>query len=204
MSVGWRLDSELVGVVCGMRAEARIARRFWSRVAIGGEAAGALLDGGATALLSFGLAGGLDPALRAGDVVVPAAVISRGVRYATGDVIARAAVGLLVGADAPVATVEEKRRLWRETGAAAVDLESGAVARIATERGVPFAVLRVVCDPAERALPAAALAALDARGAIGLGRVLAAVAGDPRQLVALLRLAGDAAVARRALRHCAR
>jgi adenosylhomocysteine nucleosidase len=208
MSVGLRSDSERIGVVVGMRAEARIARRFWSRVAIGGEGARELLDGGARALLSFGLAGGLSPALRPGDIVVPAAVLSRGVRYATAkDVDGLPKAGhdeLIVGADAPVATVEGKRRLWRETGAAAVDMESGAVARIASERGVPFGVLRVICDPAERALPPAALAALDAHGAIGLMRVLASLVGEPRQVGALLRLAGDAAVARRGLRHCAR
>ena len=185
-----------------MRAEARIARRLSSRVAIGGDAARELLDAGATALLSFGLAGGLDPALRPGDIVVPEAVLSRGVRHPTHRVVAQPATGLLFGADTPVATTEEKRRLWHDTGAAAVDMESGAVARIAKEHGVPFGVLRVVCDPAGRALPAAALAALDAHGAIGLMRVLASLVADLRQVPALLRLAADAAAARRVLQQC--
>ena len=68
-----------------------------------------------------------------------------------------------------------------------------------TSHGLPFAVLRVICDPAERDLPPAALAALDASGAIGLARVVRSVIGRPGQLPALLRLAADAAAARRAL-----
>jgi len=38
---------------------------------------------GATALVSFGLAGGLDPALIPGAVVVPAEVMEDGQRYRT-------------------------------------------------------------------------------------------------------------------------
>ena len=86
-----------------------------------------------------------------------------------------------------------------DTSAAAVDLESGAVARIAATHGMPFAVLRAICDPAERALPPAALAALDARGVIGSWRVIASLAAQPGQLPALLALAADAAAARRSL-----
>ena len=96
-------------------------------------------------------------------------------------------------------TAETKHRLWATTGAATLDLESGAVARVATLHGLPFAVLRVICDPAERDLPPAALAALDASGAIGLARVAGSVTARPGQIPALLRLAADATAARRAL-----
>jgi len=204
------LGSELIGVVVGLAAEARIARRLGWKVAVGGGTAGgaetaarALLDAGVSALVSLGLAGGLDPSLRPGDIVVCETVISRGARYRTDAALSRRLGGstphALLGGDAMVASVGEKQRLWRETGAAAVDLESGAVARLATERGVPFAVLRAICDPAERALPHAAGVALDARGAVGVWRVLASLIARPGQLPALLRLAGDAAAARRAL-----
>src|SRR5260370_41196824 len=46
--------------------------------ALAAHAARHLVDAGAAALMSFGLAGGLDPALSAGTVVLPTAVISRG------------------------------------------------------------------------------------------------------------------------------
>lgn len=106
---------------------------------------------------------------------------------------------LLLAHTAVVATAAAKRDLHDRTGAHAVDLESGAVARAAAAAGIPFAVLRAVCDPAERDLPPAALAALDQRGAIGLLRVIGSVLAHPTQLPGLLALARDAAAARRAL-----
>lgn len=107
--------------------------------------------------------------------------------------------GTLLAGVAVLATLGEKRAAFAASGALAVDLESGAVARVAARHGLPFAVLRAVCDPAGRALPPAALAALDSQGAIGAWRVLASVLAHPGQIAALLALAGDAARARRAL-----
>ncbi|OJW26043.1 MAG: hypothetical protein BGO51_08200 [Rhodospirillales bacterium 69-11] len=106
---------------------------------------------------------------------------------------------MLLAPAAIVATAADKRALHAATGAHVVDLESGAVAQAATAAGLPFAILRAVCDPAERDLPPAALAALDRSGAIGLARVIGSVLTRPGQLPALLTLARDAAAARRAL-----
>ena len=165
-----------IGVVVGLAAEARLARPLGLSVAIGGgtdagaEAAAArLIRGGATGLISFGLAGGLDPALRPGAIVVPRAIITDGRTIAT-DLALSAALGgptphMVLGADTIAADAETKRRLRAETGAEAIDLESGAVARMADAHGLPCAAIRVVCDPAERTLPPAALAALNASGA---------------------------------------
>ena len=197
-------------VIVGLRPEARLALRLGVRVYTGGgtadgaaEAGRRALAGAASALLSLGLAGGLDPALRPGDVVVPEAILTGGRVFRADRVLGEMLGGLtphrIIGAASTVADVLSKRRLHSETDAAAVDLESGAVATLATERGLPFAALRVICDPAERALPSAALVALNRRGAIGVFRVLGSVLADPGQLPALLALARDAALARRAL-----
>jgi len=105
----------------------------------------------------------------------------------------------LIGADAIVASVAAKRALRERTGAAAVDIESGAVARTAAAHGIPFAVLRAICDPADRALPPAAQVALDPGGEINAWRVLGSVTAHPAQLPALLALAVDAAAAKRSL-----
>lgn len=205
------MDSR-IGVVVGLAAEARIARQLGLAVMIGGgtpagahAAARRLIDAGATGLISFGLAGGLDPTLRPGDIVVPTAVITIGGCFATDPALSRELGGMtrhtVMGGAAIVADADSKRRLRQDSGAAAVDLESGAVAAIATAQGLPFGVLRAICDPAERTLPAAALVALNQHGAIGVLRVLASVAANPRQLGTLLKLAGDAAKAKRALQR---
>jgi adenosylhomocysteine nucleosidase len=180
-----------------------LARRL-GIVAVGGdrpgEAAKTLLQHGVTSLLSFGLAGGLDPALRPGDVVIPRAVLAGDRRFATAPLLA-ANVDILLAGEKVHATSAEKLLAWQTTGAAAVDLESGAVAQVAAEAGIGFAVLRAICDPAERDLPPAALTALDHSGRIGFLRVLASVVTSPSQIPALLRLAADAKAARQALRR---
>lgn len=202
-----------LGIIVGLKAEARVARRLRVPVAIGGgthagahAAAQSLLSQGATALLSFGLAGGLDPKLSAGTVIVPSAVVTETRRYTTDPRLSAALGGptpdVLLATEHPIATAQAKQHLYATTGCAAADMESGAVAEVAAIAGVPFAVLRAVCDPAGRALPPAALIALDARGAIGLRRIAVSILREPTQLPSLFALARDAARARRTLlRH---
>jgi len=197
--------------LAGFVAEARIARRSGWPVGIGGgttvgaaHIARRLIGGGATGLVSFGLAGGLDPALPAGTLVVPEAVIADGCDWRT-DIALGARLGgttghVCLGTDRIVATAAEKHRLRRETGADLVDMESGAVAAIASAAGVPFAVLRAICDAADRTLPPAALIALDSEGRLAPARIAWSVLTSPAQVGALLALARDAAAARRALR----
>ncbi len=162
-----------------------------------------LVADGANALVSFGLAGGLDPSLRPGAIVIPACVLSDGKVYRPDTALAQRFGGLtshttLAGTEI-VASAAVKRHLFEATAAHTLDLESGAVAQFAENHGLPFVVVRAICDPAERDLPPAALIALDQAGAIGLVRILGSVLRDPRQMPALIALAGDAARARRAL-----
>src|SRR5690606_20133882 len=105
------------------------------------QAARAALEGGARALVSWGLAGGLDPALAPGAVVVPSAVLADGacfpcdadwaaaVRAAARDAgLAAADGGTLLGVAVPLATPSSKAHAYAETGAVAADMESGAIA----------------------------------------------------------------------------
>jgi adenosylhomocysteine nucleosidase len=194
----------------GLEAEARIARRL-GKVAIGGgtaegavRAAAQLAEAGVDALLSFGLAGGLDPALRPGTLVIPEAVLTNGEQLAADPWLLQAWQGptaaLLLASETIIASRVEKQAAFDATGAQAVDMESGAVARAARGAGLPWAALRVICDPAERDLPPAALAALSVTGAIAGWRIARSILANPAQIPALMRLGADAAHARRTLR----
>jgi adenosylhomocysteine nucleosidase len=200
----------VLGIVVGLAAEARIARSLGCPVAIGGgAAAGAaraaqtLVAQGVTGLVSFGLAGGLAPGLPAGSILVPERVVDAAGGWWMADATLSARLGspagsLLAVADI-VATAAAKDRLWQESGALAADIESGAVASCAAASGLGFAVLRAVCDPAERDLPPAAVTALDSAGRIRTGALLRSLARRPGQVVALVALGRDAAAARSAL-----
>jgi adenosylhomocysteine nucleosidase len=196
----------LLGVITGLTAEARLAKRLGAVLAAGNAPARAaehLADQGATALLSFGLAGGLNPALLPGTILVPAFIVTGTDSFET-DAAMNAWLqggngGTIFGGETAIATGAEKHALRARTGADAVDMESGAVAVVAKARGLRVAALRVICDPADGDLPPAALVAMDARGGIGILRVLASVLRRPAQIAALLRLSGQAAAARRAL-----
>jgi adenosylhomocysteine nucleosidase len=163
-----------------------------------------LADEGASALISFGLAGGLDPGLAAGFLLVPRLVTARRAFFTCDSsllaLLGGATADTLLAGESVAATRASKAALWRDNGASGIDLESGAVAEVAAARGLPFAAVRAICDPAWRDLPPAALLALDQSGAIGLMRVLRSLLGNPGQLPALLALAADAGRARSALR----
>jgi nucleoside phosphorylase len=107
--------------------------------------------------------------------------------------------GAVFGASAILATEEDKRRAWRETGALAVDLESDIVARIASQAGIPFIVARTIADTASRELPPAALIPLSEAGTPNLARVLCSVLRRPRQMTTLIALARETRMALAAL-----
>jgi adenosylhomocysteine nucleosidase len=188
------------------------------------HAAEALLTAGVDALVSFGLAGGLDPALRAGTILLPRLVATREhgtfccdalLRSRVADALADGARGdhgaaaevvdaPLFTTSRPLATPSDKAAARAMAAApASVDMESAAVGRVAAERGVPFAVARVVVDAADVAIPRAAVGALDADGRFAPLRLVTALARRPADLLGLLRLARSSGRAHQALRRLA-
>jgi adenosylhomocysteine nucleosidase len=212
----------LIPVLCtsGLAAEARVARSAGFQVIVGGGDPGrteALVGDAALqakCLVSFGVAGGLAPHLRPGDVVLSADVIGDDRRWRAEKTFQRSAVALarqigaiggpVLGSRDILATEDDKARAWRQTGALAVDLESAIVARAAEAAGIPFLVLRTIADPARRELPPAALIPLAEDGTPAFSRVVAEVLRRPRQITALFGLARETRQALTALAGPAR
>jgi adenosylhomocysteine nucleosidase len=107
----------------------------------------------------------------------------------------------LLGGQDILASRADKAEAFAAHGASAIDLETGAVVRVARRYRATFAVLRAVCDPAARDLPPAALLALDTSGRIGGMRIAASLLQAPWQIVPLIALGRDAARARAALQR---
>lgn len=165
-----------------------------------GEAARGLLRNGATALLSWGSAGGLVSGLVPGSLVLPDNVIGADLsRYSTDAVWHRRLLdrlkdsfdlhqGSLAESGIPLENSLEKKILFERTGAIAVDMESVAVAKAAQEGGVPFMAIRAVADTANTTLPQTALRAIDAFGELNLLAFLTGFVSHPAELFDTIRL----------------
>lgn len=180
-----------------MTREARLVDRPPATVIIGGGQGARLrlelaeaLAGGAAGVVSFGLCGGLAPGLAAGDVLVESN--DRQWLDRLGSALAAARPARIVGADRMIARPSDKASLHARTEADAVDMESHIVRDVARCSDLPWAVIRAVSDPVDRALPRAALAGLKPNGKADVVGVLAALARRPWELPALLRTAADA------------
>lgn len=181
-----------------------------------GRSARTLIEAGARALVSWGMAGGLDPALRPGAIFLPTEVLSlqgasigtaspwrERVAEALGTRVASAehpiVTGKLLTSATAVGSLADKSRLFRETGAAAVDMESLAVAETAHAHDMPFLAVRVIVDSAGDALPRAVTAAADSQGHLQIWRLLGALAREPAALGPLIKLARRYRAASRSL-----
>lgn len=140
-----------------------------------------LLGQGATRVIFTGVAGGVHPELRVGDIVVSTDLVQhdvdvRALGYPLGTVPGEAAAweadpalrelalqaaaevegvrvvaGRVASGDQFIASQEGVGRLWKEFGAACAEMEGAAVAQVCAKAGVPFVVIRSVSDTADHA-----------------------------------------------------
>ena len=176
-----------------------------------------LVEAGARALMSWGVAGGLDPRLAAGTVLLPNEIVSAEGRVLattrdwrerlSGAVASLCTVsaGRLVTAAQPIASPADKAIAFRQAGAAAVDLESFAVATVAERHRLPFLAVRAIIDTAAEGLPRAVAAAAGTDAPeMRFGGVLAAIVRAPAELPGFIRLVRRYLQASRALKVVAR
>ena len=206
---------ELIAVV-GLAFEARIAAGPGVRVICSsdGDNLAASLSrafrDGARGVVSFGVAGGLSPDLEPGTCVIGSSIVSGTDRINRIDThgdwsknllraIPGAVGGTLYGSYGPVTHPRTKAALYKKTGAIAVDMESHIVGGVAAAHGLPMAAVRVITDPAARALPPSVLAAMRPSGAVDVAALVWSLLKRPCDLPALMRLALDAHAARATL-----
>ena len=186
----------LIAVLGGMGQENAMASAKW------------LVSRKVKALVSLGVAGGLDPTLKAGDTVYGDVIYQdRGDHCqkvwegmpGTASIIRkklqkkgiRSSSGGIVSVKRPVLLVRAKKKLHMETGALAADMETGSVAVVASESFLPFFAFRTICDPANREIRDSFFRCLDPDGRIRVSRIVPAILRNPSLISDLLALKKD-------------
>jgi len=153
-------------------------------------------------IISVGVSGGLLPAYQPGDLVIGQKVVTaHGEEYICDpdclDIVKKShrAAGInpsiIFGSDEIIASADEKSRIYKQTGAKSVDMESHGAARAASMADVPFLAIRAIADPADRVLPDAALGAVTPEGGTRVLGALMKAARNPIELSALMQLGAD-------------
>lgn len=174
-----------------------------------------LASQGIAGLISWGCAAALHDTLSPGTLLLPERIrCVEGFEHAVDSHWHAAAKRILGAHHAPltetliessvvVASAKDKRSLHETSGAFAVDMESAAVARVAASSALPFLVIRSVADPARLDFPPALLKALNPRGDVRMGALLAGLLQKPRAIPELMTLGRHFSAAMKTL-HSAR
>jgi adenosylhomocysteine nucleosidase len=111
--------------------------------------------------------------------------------------------GILGESQKVLITPQDKRSFSSQTGAVAVDMESGAIAAVASEAKVPFVAIRAVSDAFDSVLPFTVLKSFDKFGRLDRARLVRELARHPRDIPRWLRLIWELRSARRTLTRVA-
>ena len=180
------------------------------------KAAELLVSKGATQLMSWGCAAALSPDLKMGDLVLADSLISQNgdeisvhpiwhqhARNVLGSEIT-AYKGALIASDGIISTAQAKADLHTKTGAIALDMESGAIAKVAQHYAIPFLAIRAIADPASMDLPAAVENALNENGEVAVTRIIKSLVFNPKELPHLIQIGQYFQIAKRTLSNVAK
>lgn len=178
-------------------------------------AAQKLLAHGATQLISWGCAGALAPYLKAGDLIIPSAILTKKNTQLnthtqwSGQVVKllenriKCYNGQLLESESVISLASHKAIQFQQTQALAVDMESAAVARIAAQAQLPFIALRSIVDPAQLDLPEAINYAMSDKGIVSIPKLMLYLCVHPGELPRLVRLGLHFNAASKTLKHLA-
>jgi adenosylhomocysteine nucleosidase len=144
-----------------------------------------------------GLAGGLNPRLSVGDVIVETSANSP-----WNDLPFHA--GKIHTSDHLIASIAEKERLFRDTGCDAVDMEGSLVRKLAESAGIPMLHIRAISDSADEAVPPDMINWINETGRPRPARIAANLALHPSQIPAMIRLGKNSHLALRNLTQALR
>ncbi len=154
-------------------------------------------------VLTCGFAGGLNPELKAGEVVfeIPnrrdelhESQIKNEIRDSCNSslreklVAGGAKPAKIFCANRIATTIAEKKKLRDETGADAVEMESAAIHAVCREHGIPCATVRVISDTANEDLPLDFNSIMNAEQEIDFGKLTLALVKSPGKIPSLIRL----------------
>ena len=116
-------------------------------------------------LISAGFAGALDAELKLGDLLIAENYSSRELLESPHLRLDQTSIYLadIVSTPAIIETKAERETLAKETGAAAVDMETQSIAAACAERKVPMMSLRAISDTADEPFPAPAKVLFDVK-----------------------------------------
>lgn len=173
-----------------------VARLTTIGMAAAAAATQRILDDDVDGVVVVGIAGGVDPGLAIGDVLVPETVVERssGRTFRPSAAVDRPAPrGTLSCGDDLIVDAARLREL-ADTGVVALDMETAAVAAVCDAAGVPWTVFRAISDrPADGLLDDGVFALTNPDGSAEPEAVARYLESHPEQMAALAQLAEDTA-----------
>lgn len=151
-------------------------------------------------LVSWGSAAGLSPEVAGGDLIIPKSVKVDDKIYNThgpfnNELLEQIPGGVPVH-QGPICesgkllvSVDSKKKLFESSQCLAADMESASLAEFASEKNIPFSVIRTVSDPANMKLPRAVLAGMGPDGQFQMRNFLKTALIHPWEWWSIINLA---------------
>ena len=156
-------------------------------------------------ILSSGFSGALLPSMTIGQIVMANEIVDqhgqkKSIKLSLeSDIENGLYVGRILTADEMVRTVGQKQQLHEKFEALAVDMESLAVAQVASETRTGFMAVRVISDDMSADLPPEVLSIIGDTGAVRVGAALTSIFKRPESVKDMLHLRTNAQAAAKSL-----